>query len=43
MNSVVAAFNEPKTEQRISTKAGLDIVEVYPYVPYIQYLLPGRS
>jgi ABC-2 type transport system permease protein len=41
MNSVVAAFNEPKTYTRISTKAGLDIVEVYPYVPYIQYLLPG--
>ena len=41
MNSVVAAFNEPKTESRISTKAGLDVVEVYPYVPYIQYLLPG--
>jgi ABC-2 type transport system permease protein len=41
MNSVVAAFNEPKTHTRISTKAGLDIVEVYPYVPYIQYLLPG--
>ena len=41
MNSVVAAFNEPATESRISTKAGLDVVEIYPYVPYIQYLLPG--
>ena len=41
MNSVVAAFNEPKTEARITTKAGLDVVEIYPYVPYIQYLLPG--
>jgi ABC-2 type transport system permease protein len=41
MNSVVAAFNEPKTNTRISTKAGLDIVEIYHYVPYIQYLLPG--
>jgi ABC-2 type transport system permease protein len=41
MNSVVAAFNEPQTEARIATKAGLDIVEIYPYVPYIQYLLPG--
>ena len=41
MNGVVAAFNEPKTDTRISTKAGLDVVEVYPYVPYIQYLLPG--
>jgi ABC-2 type transport system permease protein len=41
MNSVVAAFNEPQTDARISTEAGLDIVEIYPYVPYIQYLLPG--
>ena len=41
MNSVVAAFNEPPTHARISTKAGLDIVEIYPFVPYIQYLLPG--
>jgi ABC-2 type transport system permease protein len=41
MNSVVAAFNEPDTTARISTKTGLDIVEIYPYVPYIQYLLPG--
>ena len=41
MNSVVAAFNEPRTEARISTTAGLDVVEIYPYVPYIQYLLPG--
>ena len=41
MNSVVAAFNSPPTQSRISTKAGLDVVEIYPYVPYIQYLLPG--
>jgi len=41
MNSVVAAFNAPATESRISTEAGLDVVEIYPYVPYIQYLLPG--
>jgi len=41
MNSVVAAFNAPATESRIATKAGLDVVEIYPYVPYIQYLLPG--
>ena len=41
MNSVVAAFNAPVTQSRISTEAGLDVVEIYPYVPYIQYLLPG--
>jgi ABC-2 type transport system permease protein len=26
---------------RISTTPRLDVVEVYPYVPYVQYLLPG--
>jgi ABC-2 type transport system permease protein len=26
---------------RVPAKATLDVVEVYPYVPYIQYLLPG--
>jgi ABC-2 type transport system permease protein len=41
VNSVVAAFNAPVTVERISSAASLDVVEVYPYVPYIQYLLPG--
>jgi ABC-2 type transport system permease protein len=41
VNSVVAAFNAPVTVERISSAAALDVVEVYPYVPYIQYLLPG--
>ena len=41
LNSVVAAFNAPPTQSRISTAAGMDVVELYPYVPYIQYLLPG--
>ena len=26
---------------RVAGAAALDVVEVYPYVPYIQYLLPG--
>jgi len=26
---------------RISPGPRLDVVEVYPYVPYVQYLLPG--
>jgi ABC-2 type transport system permease protein len=41
MTSVVASLNTPATAPRISGAAGLDVVEVYPYVPYIQYLLPG--
>jgi ABC-2 type transport system permease protein len=41
MNSLLGAFNEPPTPARTPGKATLDVVEVYPYVPYIQYLLPG--
>jgi ABC-2 type transport system permease protein len=41
MGSVVSAFNEPAHEARLNGIATLDVVEVYPYVPYIQYLLPG--
>jgi ABC-2 type transport system permease protein len=39
---MVAAYNEPAVNvTRMSGQATLDVVEVYPYVPYIQYLLPG--
>src|SRR5688572_22891497 len=41
VSSVVGAFNAPVTVQRVASAAALDAVEVYPYVPYIQYLLPG--
>jgi len=41
LNSLLVAYNEPDIPERIRTKTGLDVVEVYPYVPYIQYLLPG--
>jgi ABC-2 type transport system permease protein len=39
---MMSAYNAhgPKTA-RIPGDATLDVVEVYPYVPYIQYLLPG--
>jgi ABC-2 type transport system permease protein len=41
VNSLVGAFNAPVTVERVTPVASLDVVEVYPYVPYIQYLLPG--
>ena len=42
MGSVVAALNRPGPDTyRLRGQATLDVVEVYPYVPYIQYLLPG--
>jgi ABC-2 type transport system permease protein len=42
VGAVIGSFNQPaKTTVRIPGQASLDLVEVYPYVPYIQYLLPG--
>jgi ABC-2 type transport system permease protein len=42
MSGLVGAYNQPpQTAPRVSTQTSLDVVEVYPYVPYIQYLLPG--
>src|SRR5712671_4067358 len=41
MGSLVTAFNQPAAAPRIASLARLDVVEVYPYVPYVQYLLPG--
>src|SRR6266545_904038 len=42
LNNLVAALNQPRAgTPRISTQPRLDVVEVYPYVPYLQYLLPG--
>jgi ABC-2 type transport system permease protein len=38
---LVAALNEGPQSSRVSSAVTLDVVEVYPYVPYIQYLLPG--
>jgi len=42
LSGVVGAYNAPApSTQRTSGRVALDVVEVYPYVPYIQYLLPG--
>ena len=41
-DGLVRAFNQPAVDpRRLSRQVSLDVVEVYPYVPYIQYLLPG--
>src|SRR5262249_54366214 len=37
----VWAYGQPADPPRFSLVPRLDVVEVYPYVPYIQYLLPG--
>jgi ABC-2 type transport system permease protein len=41
LTSLLGAYNQPANAPRIASQATLDVVEVYPYVPYIQYLLPG--
>src|SRR5437762_7951046 len=43
VNGLVAAYNEPALKSRLAAQPRLDIVEVYPYVPYVQYLLPGST
>jgi ABC-2 type transport system permease protein len=43
VNGLVTAYNEPTVKSRLTPQPRLDIVEVYPYVPYIQYLLPGST
>jgi ABC-type multidrug transport system permease subunit len=41
LGGMLVTYNEPPTQPRIAGKAALDVVEIYPYVPYVQYLLPG--
>jgi ABC-2 type transport system permease protein len=41
-SGLLGAYDQPRTTtQRLSSQPTLDVVELYPYVPYIQYLLPG--
>jgi len=40
-SQLLAAYNQKPTAPRMTSTATLSVVEVYPYVPYIQYLLPG--
>ncbi|MCC7126249.1 MAG: ABC transporter permease [Acidobacteria bacterium] len=42
MNGLVAGLDPPPPSSvRTITTPHLDVVELYPYVPYVQYLLPG--
>jgi len=41
VNGIVGGLNADLITERLPSAASLDVVEVYPYVPYIQYLLPG--
>ena len=41
MTELLGAFNSPKVPPRTSATASLSVVELYPYVPYVQFFLPG--
>jgi ABC-2 type transport system permease protein len=41
LSALLPAYNATPVSPRMSATATLSIVEVYPYVPYIQFLLPG--
>ena len=41
MSQLVTSINMPAVPARESRQAALDVVEVYPYINYIKYLLPG--
>jgi ABC-2 type transport system permease protein len=41
MASLTDALNQPVVSPRILQQTALDIVELYPYIEYMKYLLPG--
>ena len=41
MSQLVSSINMPAVPSREPQQAALDVVEVYPYINYIKYLLPG--
>lgn len=41
MSSLVNSINAPQVSPREQQQALLDVVEVYPYIDYIKFLLPG--
>jgi len=41
MTDITAALNNPEVQPRILQQTVLQIVELYPYIEYMKYLLPG--
>jgi ABC-2 type transport system permease protein len=41
LNQLVQALNQPVIEPRLVSQISLEIVELYPYIEYMKYLLPG--
>ncbi len=41
MSELVADVNEPQVKTRYPGLVSVDVVEIFPYIEYMQYLLPG--
>jgi len=41
MTEVTDALNQPDVSPRLLQQTALDVVELYPYIEYMKYLLPG--
>jgi ABC-2 type transport system permease protein len=41
LSDLTNALNQPTIEPRILQQTALDVVELYPYIEYMKYLLPG--
>ncbi len=41
LQELVAALNQPQVEPRLVGRITLELVELYPYMEYMKYLLPG--
>jgi ABC-2 type transport system permease protein len=41
ISSLTDALNQPAIEPRLLQKTALEVVELYPYIEYMKYLLPG--
>ena len=41
LNELTNALNQPTVEPRLLQKTALEVVELYPYIEYMKYLLPG--
>jgi ABC-2 type transport system permease protein len=41
LGDMVAALNQPDVQPRVVQQVALQVVELYPYIEYMKYLLPG--
>ena len=41
MTDVTAALNQPDVSPRLTQQTALEVIELYPYIEYMKYLLPG--